>query len=50
MRGGTSSRKGTQRGHLLAPERGQRRIGLALQPVLGVPGRLAVADEQEAAQ
>ena len=33
---------------LLAPELGQRRVGLALQAVLGVPGRLAVADEQQA--
>jgi hypothetical protein len=42
--------KRQQRGRLFEAERGQRRVGLPLQPVLGVPGRLAVADEQEAAQ
>jgi len=39
-----------QRGDLLAPERRQRRVGLALEPVLRVPGRLAVADQQQARQ
>ena len=37
-----------QRGRLLAAEGGQRRVGLALQAVLGVPGRLAVADQEKA--
>ena len=39
-----------QRGGLLEAEWRQRRVGLSLEPVLGVPGRLAVADEEEAAQ
>ena len=47
-RSGMPSRNGTSACGLLAPELGQRRVGLALQAVLGVPGRLAVADEQQA--
>ena len=33
---------------LLAPALGQRRVELALEPLLGVPGRLAVAHEDQA--
>ena len=45
---GDAVEEGRERLGLLAPELGQRRVGLALQAMLGVPGRLAVADEQQA--
>ena len=45
---GTPSTHPGQRARLLAPALGQRRVELPLQALLGVPGGLAVADEDQA--